>query len=359
MDLVPTWARVIGGPGASDPLLRVGQEALQVLSDGPSTGEHLRSPGGKPPLMQLVIPCFNEEGALPVTLRAVAALLDDLAASGQVDPASSVLYVDDGSRDATWSLIERAAQEDARVHGLKLSRNCGHQHALLAGLMASRGADVVVSMDADLQDDPSAVLEMLQAYEAGSEIVYGVRRSREVDTLFKRNSARWYYRLLHWAGVEVVPDHADFRLMSRRALDALADFPESGLYLRGVIPLLGFRSSRVLYDRGARIAGETHYPLPKMLKLAANGLLSFSTMPLRIITALGLAVGLGAFCVLLWALWVWAFTSHALPGWASTLVPLTFFSGVQLIAIGVVGSYVARVHDETKRRPRYIVEKVL
>lgn len=358
MDLVPTWARANDRPGVSDSLQRVGQ-ALHVVPEAPSLREGLQQTGSEPPLLQLVIPCYNEEGALPVTFRAVAKLLGELVDSGQVASGSSVLYVDDGSRDATWDLIEREAQEDARVHGLKLSRNCGHQPALLAGLMASRGADVVVSMDADLQDDPSAVAEMLQAHRAGSEIVYGVRRSREVDTLFKRNSARWYYRLLRWAGVEVVPDHADFRLMSRRALDALAHFPESGLYLRGVIPLLGFRSSRVLYDRAARIAGETHYPLPKMLKLAANGLLSFSTMPLRIITGLGLAVGLVAFCVLLWVLWVWAFTSHALPGWASTLVPLTFFSGVQLIAIGVVGSYVARVHDETKRRPRYIVEKVL
>ena len=310
----------------------------------------------KPKRLNLVVPCFNEEAVLPETIARLAELLDDLAGRGLIAADSAMTVVDDGSRDATWDIIEAAHEVDARIGGIRLSANRGHQHALLAGLLNASG-DVLISLDADLQDDLGAIPRMLEAHRRGAEIVYGVRERRAHDTLFKRYSAWTYYWLLHKLGVDVVADHADFRLMGRRAIEALSGFSEVNLFLRGIVPLLGFRSEVVTYARGARLAGETKYPLSKMIALAANGVFSFSTVPLQWITALGFVVALGSVGAGFWALGVRLLTNHALPGWASIVIPMYFLGSVQLLAIGIIGGYVSRVYSETKRRPRFIIEK--
>lgn len=306
----------------------------------------------------LVVPCYNEEDAFPETSRQLLALLDRLDDAGEVGPGSTLTFVDDGSVDATWALIEGLHRRDTRVRGIKLSRNCGHQHALLAGLLAAR-EDVVVSLDADLQDDLEAIPRMLQAHRAGAQIVYGVRARRTTDTPFKRLSARGYYAALRRMGVDLVADHADFRLMSRSALDALGGFREVNLFLRGVIPLLGFPSAVVTYDRLARTAGETKYPLGKMIRLAMDGVFAFSTAPLRWISTIGVGLSIASLLFGLWALAVRMFTSTAIPGWASTVVPMYFLGGLQLLALGVIGGYLSRIYGETRQRPRFIVEKSL
>jgi glycosyltransferase involved in cell wall biosynthesis len=309
-----------------------------------------------PPRLGLVVPCFNEEDALPETMARLCALLARLQAAGAVSPESSITFVDDGSRDATWRLIEQGNARDPRVSGLKLSANYGHQLALLAGLLNGPG-DVLVSLDADLQDDLDAIPKMLEAHARGADIVYGVRERRASDSVFKRFSARAYYWLLRRLGAGIVVDHADFRLMSRRAVEALSAFGEVNLFLRGIIPLLGFRSDTVTYSRQSRIAGKSKYPLLKMVSLATTGIFSFSVVPLQWITTLGLigsVASIGATC---WALAVWLFTNHALPGWTSTVLPIYFLGSVQLLALGVIGSYVSRIYAETRRRPRFIIEK--
>jgi glycosyltransferase involved in cell wall biosynthesis len=310
------------------------------------------------PTLTLVVPCYNEEAALPETCRQLRALLEDLTRRGVVTPASAILFVDDGSRDRTWAIIQAAHDHDGRVRGLKLSRNCGHQHALLAGLLEAPG-DIVVSLDADLQDDLTAIERMVQAHTAGAEIVYGVRSQRDVDTAFKRTTARGFYKLQGFLGVETVADHADFRLMGRRSLEALKKFGEVNLFLRGIVPMLGFTTATVHYERKARIAGETHYPLLKMLKLAANGIFAFSTAPLQLIMVAGIAVSAGALGLAAWALGLRLFTDHALPGWASVVIPVYVLGGLQMLALGIMGGYVARIYAETKQRPRFIVEKML
>jgi glycosyltransferase involved in cell wall biosynthesis len=303
------------------------------------------------PRLSLVVPCFNEEAVLPETITRLLALLDDLTKRKLIARSSGVTFVDDGSRDATWRLIEAGKAADARIGGLRLSANRGHQHALLAGLLNAPG-DVLISLDADLQDDLGAIPRMLEAHAHGAEIVYGVRARREHDTFFKRSSARTYYWLLRKLGVDIIADHADFRLMGRRAVEALAGFSEVNLFLRGIVPLLGFQSEIVTYERHPRFAGETKYPLSKMIALAANGIFSFSAVPLHWITFLGFLAALGSLGAGFWALAV-----RALPGWASTVIPMYFLGGVQLLAIGIIGSYVSRVYAETKRRPRFIIEK--
>jgi glycosyltransferase involved in cell wall biosynthesis len=309
----------------------------------------------KPLHLTLVVPCFNEEAVLPETISRLRALLEDLTKRGLITRDSAMTLVDDGSRDATWSIIEAAAPK-GRVCGLRLSANRGHQHALLAGLLNAPG-DVLISLDADLQDDLGAIPRMLEAHRRGAEIVYGVRARRQHDTIFKRYSAWTYYWMLGKLGVDVVADHADFRLMSRRAVQALSEFGEVNLFLRGIVPLLGFRSEIVTYERSARFAGETKYPLSKMVALAANGVFSFSTVPLKWITFLGFMVALGSVGAGFWALGLRLFTARALPGWASTVIPMYFLGSVQLLAIGIIGSYVSRVYAETKRRPRFIIEE--
>jgi glycosyltransferase involved in cell wall biosynthesis len=307
--------------------------------------------------LSVVIPCYNEEAVLAECVAQVLQLLDDLAAKGKISPDSNLWLVDDGSRDSTWQQIEQLAAQHANITGVKLSRNRGHQNALLAGLMSADG-DAVISLDADLQDDTSVVEEMVDAHLAGNEVVFGVRRSRVEDTFFKRWSARRYYALLRALGVDVVPDHAEFRLLGRNALQALAEYPETNLFLRGLIPQLGFRTARVLYDRRLRLAGHTKYPLGRMLGLGIDGITSFSAVPLRMIAATGALLFLFSMGVSLWVLGVKLFTDHAVPGWASTTLPIYALGGVQLLSLGLVGEYVAKIYVEVKRRPRYIIERM-
>jgi glycosyltransferase involved in cell wall biosynthesis len=308
--------------------------------------------------LSIVAPCYNEAQVLPETVKRLTSLLRDLVIKGRVSEASSIWFVDDGSKDGTWALIEELAQTHSTIHGIKLSRNRGHQQALLAGLLHAPG-DAVISVDADLQDDLVAIEKMIDEHAGGAEIVYGVRRSRDTDSSFKRFTAEFYYRLLRWMGVEVVFNHADYRLMSRRAVEALREFKEVNLFLRGIIPQLGFRSAKVFYDRAERFAGESKYPLHKMLSLAIHGIISFSSVPLRWITGLGFLVSLLTFVVGVWALGVKLFTSGAVPGWTSTVVPIYFLGGIQLLCIGIIGEYLAKIYMETKARPRFVIEKMI
>lgn len=305
--------------------------------------------------LNIVVPCYNEEAVLPVTIAHLKTLLGTLVEKNLVDPASHVIFVDDGSRDRTWQLIQEASAESPFIRGIKLSRNRGHQNAVLAGLLDAKG-DAVISIDADLQDDIGAIEKMILSHRQGSDIVFGVRKSRDTDTFFKRLTAEGYYRLLKRFGVEVVFNHADYRLMSRRTIEALRDFSEVNLFLRGIIPQLGFPTSIVYYDRAERFAGESKYPLGKMLALAWQGVTSFSTVPLRMITVLGLLISLGSFGITLWALAIRLFTDIAVPGWTSTVVPIYLLGGVQLLCIGIIGEYLAKIYLETKRRPHFFIE---
>jgi glycosyltransferase involved in cell wall biosynthesis len=309
------------------------------------------------PKITLVIPCYNEEKMLPEAASRLGILLDELTQKALiVEP--SIYFVDDGSADETWNVIERLAKEDARIHGIKLSRNFGQQSAILAGLLTSSG-DVLISMDADLQDDITAIEDMVRAYIRGAEIVYGVRRSRETDSFFKRTTAESYYRLLQAMGVELMFNHADYRLLSRRVVEELRNCKETNLLLRGLIPQLGFQYELVYYDRRARFAGETKYTVSKMVSLALNGITSFTEIPLKIITVLGMLVSLFSFGIAAWALLTRFFNPSAVPGWASIVIPLCMLGGIQLLCLGVIGQYLAKIFSEVKARPRFIVEKSL
>ena len=307
------------------------------------------------PTLSIVVPCYNEEAALPLLLNRLKRLGRELRDSGRTSGALQIILVDDGSSDATWPMI-KAAQVTHSVTGLRLSRNHGHQRALLAGLMAAT-TDIAVSMDADLQDNPDVVLKMVDAYMLGAEIVYGVRASRATDTAFKRITAQGYYRFMSILGVDLIPDHADFRLMSRKALEALGDFQETNLFLRGLVPQLGFASTTVKYDRAARSAGISKYPLVKMLGLAIEGVTSFSVKPLRIITWIGFAVAALSFAYAVYSLIMWTMGA-TIPGWASTVIPLYLLGGLHLIALGVIGEYVGKIYQESKRRPRFIIDEL-
>ena len=308
--------------------------------------------------LAIVVPCYNEEAVLPTTIEHMTALISDMVARDVIAADSTVTFVDDGSRDKTWKIIEASAEADRRVRGVKLSRNRGHQNALMAGLLNAPG-DAVVSIDADLQDDLAAIEQMVIKHQAGAEIVYGIRGRRETDTAFKRVTAEGYYHLLAMLGVDVVFNHADYRLMGRKAIDALGEYGEVNLFLRGIIPQLGFPTERVFYDRAERFAGESKYPLRKMLSLAWDGLTSFSSTPLRWITMLGLLVSAFSFAIGAWALVAAIAAGHTIPGWASTVVPMYFLGGIQLLSLGIIGEYVAKIYMETKRRPRSIIEKVI
>lgn len=305
--------------------------------------------------LSIVVPCYNEEAVLGVTITQLLDLLNNLVEKNLIDSTSHVIFIDDGSRDRTWKIIQEASANSRAVQGIKLSRNRGHQNAVLAGLLDAKG-DVVISVDADLQDDLGAIEKMILAYSHGSDIVFGVRKSRDTDTFFKRFTAEGYYRLLERFGVEVVFNHADYRLLSRRAIEALREFNEVNLFLRGIIPQLGFPSSIVYYDRAERFAGESKYPLRKMLALAWQGITSFSTAPLRMITALGFLISFSSFGITLWALFVRLFSDQAVPGWTSTVVPIYLLGGIQLLCIGIIGEYLAKIYMETKRRPHFFIE---
>lgn len=308
--------------------------------------------------LSIVAPCYNEEEVLPETARQLSDLFQTLIDQNIISVHSRVYFIDDGSRDGTWNLIEDMAIAYPIVRGIKLSCNRGHQNALLAGLLTAEG-EVIISIDADLQDDLNAIRAMIYNYSIGYDIVYGIRDSRDTDTFFKKFTAQAYYHLLIKMGVNVVFNHADYRLMSRRVIEALKEFGEINLFLRGIIPQLGFAHAYVYYERAERFAGESKYPFNKMLALAWQGITSFSDIPLRFITVLGLLVSLFSFIISGWAVFVRLFTQDALPGWASTVLPIYFLGGVQLLCLGIIGEYLAKVYYETKRRPRYIIDKII
>lgn len=311
-----------------------------------------------PASLAIVVPCYNEEAVIGETLSRLLQLLSQLQTAHKIAAHSRLYLVDDGSRDSTWALLNGYAQTHPQVVAVKLSRNKGHQNALYAGLCLTE-EDMVVSIDADLQDDPANIALMVDEYHKGHDVVYGVRSKRDTDTFFKRFTAEGYYHLMRAMGVDLVFNHADFRLMSRRALNAFKDYPEFNLFLRGIIREVGFPSSIVEYERHARFAGESKYPLMKMLSFAWEGITSFSVVPLRFITVLGFCTGLASFVVLAWVLLVRLFTSAAIPGWASILIPLLFMGSIQLLCLGIIGEYLGKLYGETKRRPKYHLEQVV
>jgi len=308
--------------------------------------------------LAIVVPCYNEEEVLPETNRRLLALLTRLSELQLSSVDSGVYYVDDGSKDATWPLIESLAATDTRVHGIKLSRNRGHQNALLSGLMSVEG-DAIVSIDADLQDDVSVIEAMVREFINGAEVVYGVRDSRQTDTIFKRRTALLYYGLMKKMGVDLVHNHADFRLLGRRAVEALRQYGEVNMFLRGIVPLIGYRSATVKYDRAERFAGVSKYPLRKMLIFAVEGITSFSIVPLRLITLFGLLISGFSFAMILYIFYGALVLKAVIPGWASSVLPIYFLGGIQLLSIGILGEYVAKIYLETKQRPRYFIEKSL
>ena len=307
------------------------------------------------PVLYIVIPCYNEEAVLPITAPMFLQKITDLAAAGKISPESRVLFVNDGSKDKTWQIITELANSDPHYIGISQSRNRGHQNAVLAGLMEAKDrCDITISIDCDGQDDINAMDAMVDAYRDGCEIVYGVRSKRDTDTFFKRSTAAGFFPLFHAMGAEVVYNHADYRLMSARALQEFAKFKEVNLYLRGMVPLVGFKSTVVTYERHERIAGESHYPLSKMLGLAFDGITSLSVKPIRFITGFGVLVAGVSFLGVVWAI-IEALLGATVSGWASTTCIICFVSGVQLICLGVIGEYIGKIYMETKRRPRYII----
>ena len=309
------------------------------------------------PILWIVVPCYNEENVLPITSPLFLNQLDKMVNEGKISDKSRILFVNDGSKDKTWDIITGLANKDAHFIGISQSRNRGHQNAVLAGLMEARDVcDITISIDCDGQDDISAMDKMVEAYLAGSEVVYGVRSKRDTDTFFKRFTAESFYKLLNLMGAEVIYNHSDYRLISSRVLDEFADFHEVNIYLRGMVPLVGFKSSIVYYERHERMAGESHYPLNKMLHLAFDGITSLSIKPISIITGLGSIVSVVGFIGIIWAFIV-ALTGQGVSGWASTICIVCFLGGIQLISIGVIGTYIGKIYMESKHRPRYIISE--
>lgn len=309
------------------------------------------------PVLYIVIPCYNEEKVLPITAPMFLKKIQDLSAAGKISQDSRVLFVNDGSKDNTWNIIKDLSKADPHYIGICQSRNRGHQNAVLAGLMEAKDkCDITISIDCDGQDDINAMDAMVDAYLDGCEVVYGVRSKRDTDTFFKRFTAEGFYKLMNWMGAEVVFNHADYRLISSRVLQEFANFKEVNIFLRGMIPLVGFKSTSVYYERAERIAGESHYPLKKMLALAFDGITSLSVKPIRMITGFGVTVSILSFVGVLWAL-ISQLTGSTVSGWASTMCVICFMGGVQLVCLGVIGEYVGKIYMETKRRPRYIISE--
>lgn len=309
------------------------------------------------PILWVVIPCYNEEAVLPVTVPLFLAKLGALIASGRVSASSRLLFVNDGSKDGTWAMISALAGRYERVLGICLSRNRGHQNAVLAGLMEAKAqCDITISIDCDGQDDLNAMDAMIDAYLDGCEVVYGVRARRDTDTWFKRTTAQGFYKLMNGLGAEVVYNHADYRLVSSMVLNHFADFEEVNIFLRGMFPLVGFKSTSVYYDRSERMAGKSHYPLGKMLALAFNGITSLSVKPISVITGLGVCFSAFGLLATLWAV-VKVALGQTVHGWASLFCVVCLLSGIQLISLGVIGQYVGKTYLETKRRPRYIISE--
>lgn len=308
------------------------------------------------PILTIVVPCFNEEEVLQDTMSQLDRLLSDLISTHAISDKSKILLVDDGSKDQTWKLIYQETLKNGHIKGLKLSRNVGHQNALLAGLLtAKQASDCVISIDADLQDDISVIPQFIEKFNLGFDIVYGVRKGRQTDTLFKRSTAQSFYKLMNTMGVKLIYNHADFRLMSKRALDALEDFREVNLFLRGMIPLIGFSSTSVPYDRKERIAGESKYPLKKMLAFAFDGITSFSVTPIRLVLMLGCAAFFTSLLFGLYFIFLKFFGDTEL-GWTSLITSVWLIGGLQLIAIGLIGEYVGKIYKESKQRPKFIID---
>ena len=311
------------------------------------------------PILFIVIPCYNEQEALPITAKRLVELTDDMRAKGLISDASRIVLVDDGSKDETWRVIRELHDSDARFEGVKLAHNAGHMNALWAGMtLSAERCDCVVTIDADLQDDVNAIYGFLEEFGKGADVVYGVRSSRQSDTAFKRNTAQAFYRLMGKLGVEMVYNHADYRLLSRRALQALLSFGEVNMFLRGMVPMLGFKTAKVYYERGVRVAGESKYPLKKMIAFAAEGITSLSNRPIRYVLLLG------ALCALLGvAMAVYVIVSlcqgRTVAGWASIMMSIWLLGGLQLMALGLIGEYVGKIYMETKRRPKFILEEHL
>ena len=311
----------------------------------------------KQPLLYIVIPCYNEEKVLPITSGMFLEKINTLAAAGKISPESRVLFVNDGSKDNTWNIITELAAKDEHYIGISQSRNRGHQNAVLAGLMEAKDkCDITISIDCDGQDDINAMDEMVDAYRDGCEVVYGVRSRRDTDTFFKRFTAEGFYHLMNFLGADIVFNHADYRLISSRVLQEFANFKEVNIFLRGMVPLVGFKSTSVYYERHERLAGESHYPLKKMLALAFDGITSLSVKPIRFITGLGLIFSVLSFIGVLWAI-VASILGRTVVGWASTMCIVCFMGGIQLLCLGVIGEYIGKIYLETKARPRYIISE--
>lgn len=313
---------------------------------------------GAPPAISIVVPCYREEDVLPLTISALADFLAQCVKEGVAAPDSEIIFVDDGSPDRTWECIEAAYRESSVIKGIRLSRNQGHQQALLAGLEAARG-DFVISIDADLQDDVSVMRDMILLAMDGNDIVYGVRASRASDTLFKRLTAESFYRIMRLLGVDLVFNHADFRGMSRKALRALFRYREKSLFLRGLVGQLGFKTAKVFYDRKERQAGTTKYPLRKMISFALHGVTSFSFVPLRMVSMLGLMLSALSVALIAWIVYTKFTSDHAVPGWASTLVIQSVFGGIQLLCLGVIGEYLVVIFKEVKDRPAFHIAETV
>jgi len=306
----------------------------------------------------IIIPCYNEEAVLAETTQRVETLFNEMIKNREISDDSFVCFVDDGSRDKTWEIIEDISKQNPHFKGIKLSRNFGHQNALIAGLMQLKdSADALISMDADLQDDIMVIREFIEKYKEGYEVVYGVREDRSKDSTFKRATAEFFYKFQSFMGIESVSNHADYRLLSQKALNVLAKFKEINLFIRGVVPLIGFRSCSVYYSRGERFAGESKYPLKKMILFALDGIASFSIVPLRIITVIGFIIFLFSLFIIFWVLIEKYLLGTTIQGWSSVIISIYFMGSIQLMSMGIIGEYVGRIFQQSKGRPRYIIDK--
>lgn len=312
---------------------------------------------GQSKLLTIIVPCYNEEEVLPETIKELSQIMTKLIDTNQIDSQSKLLFVDDGSKDKTWNLIQKYSKDNELVTGIKFSRNYGHQNALLAGMTtAVQHSDMIITIDADLQDDVNAIYEMVTKYHEGIDVVYGVRNNRETDTAFKRRTALAFYGLMSRLGVDMVPNSADYRLMSKRAVEGLLSFKERNLFLRGMVPLVGYPSAKVYYARKERFAGESKYPLKKMIKFALDGITSFSTVPIKLITNLGLLIVFVGICLFLYAI-VRKIEGQVEAGWTSLMASMWLIGGIQLICLSVIGEYVGKIFTEVKQRPRFTIEE--
>lgn len=309
-------------------------------------------------ILYIVIPCYNEEKVLPKTSGMFLSKLSKMIENGFISEQSRILFVNDGSRDNTWNIIKELSEKNSHYEGICLSRNRGHQNALLAGLMTAKDmADVTISIDCDGQDDIAAMDEMIKEYQSGSDIVYGVRSKRVTDSFFKRFTAESFYKVMRGLGVETIYNHADYRLISKKALQGLEEFKETNLFLRGLVPLIGYKSSCVYYERTERLAGESHYPIKKMLSFAFDGITSLSIKPIRIITAMGFIISLFSVVLIIWTV-IQKVSGNTVSGWSSMFCAIVFLGGVQLLSLGVIGEYIGKIYNETKHRPRYIISEI-